>query len=137
MHVAVAQLIHKLLLPSFAELHFALSAKSVEFKDIIKIGRTHTQVNIESVIINIGSVVFNIGSVVIIGSVVVNIRSIVVNIVSVVVNIGSVVFDIRSVVLYNVKHYYKLTLLPIMLILSAKSVNMYAYCTVFTYMNVN
>ena len=33
------------LLPGLNSLHKALAAKSDEFKDIVKIGRTHTQVN--------------------------------------------------------------------------------------------
>lgn len=44
MHVAVAQSIKEHLMPGLSQLHFALYAKSVEFKDVIKIGRTHTQV---------------------------------------------------------------------------------------------
>lgn len=43
MHVAVAMEIHKRLLPGLEALHCALKEKSEEFKDIIKIGRTHTQ----------------------------------------------------------------------------------------------
>jgi fumarate hydratase class II len=43
MHIAAAYEIYNHLLPSLRTLHFALSKKSVEFKDIIKIGRTHTQ----------------------------------------------------------------------------------------------
>lgn len=41
MHIAAAREINNHLLPSLRTLHFALSEKSVEFKDIIKIGRTH------------------------------------------------------------------------------------------------
>jgi fumarate hydratase class II len=44
MHVAVAVELHKTLLPGLQALHDALDAKAKEFKDIIKIGRTHTQV---------------------------------------------------------------------------------------------
>ena len=44
MHVAVAMEIHKRLFPGLEALHCALKEKSEEFKDIIKIGRTHTQV---------------------------------------------------------------------------------------------
>ena len=43
MHIAAATTAHDVLLPGLATLHAALEAKSVEFKDIIKIGRTHTQ----------------------------------------------------------------------------------------------
>ncbi|MDP2741042.1 MAG: class II fumarate hydratase [Pseudorhodobacter sp.] len=43
MHVAIAMSARDVLLPGLAKLHAALAAKSVEFKDIIKIGRTHTQ----------------------------------------------------------------------------------------------
>ncbi|MDX2073581.1 MAG: class II fumarate hydratase [Alphaproteobacteria bacterium] len=41
MHIAAACEIQNHLIPSLRTLHFALSQKSVEFKDIIKIGRTH------------------------------------------------------------------------------------------------
>lgn len=43
MHIAVAVEIHKYLLPGLQKLRDALEAKSREFADIIKIGRTHTQ----------------------------------------------------------------------------------------------
>ncbi|WP_312526034.1 class II fumarate hydratase [Paracoccus sp. (in: a-proteobacteria)] len=43
MHVAIAMLARDTLLPGLEKLHKALVAKSEEFKDIIKIGRTHTQ----------------------------------------------------------------------------------------------
>ena len=43
MHVAVVIDIHSRLLPGLQELHASLLAKSVEFTDIIKVGRTHTQ----------------------------------------------------------------------------------------------
>ncbi|XP_029600493.1 fumarate hydratase, mitochondrial isoform X3 [Salmo trutta] len=43
MHIAAAKEIHEVLLPGLQHLHDALHAKAVEFKDIIKIGRTHTQ----------------------------------------------------------------------------------------------
>ncbi len=43
MHIAVAVEIHEVLLPGLQKLHDALDAKSKEFSDIIKIGRTHTQ----------------------------------------------------------------------------------------------
>ena len=47
MHVAVAMEIKTRLLPGLTVLHEALCAKSKEFKDVVKIGRTHTQVRIE------------------------------------------------------------------------------------------
>lgn len=43
MHIAVALEIHKVLIPGLEELHKALKDKANEWKDIIKIGRTHTQ----------------------------------------------------------------------------------------------
>lgn len=43
MHIAIATTAHEVLLPGMEKLHAALAAKSNEFKDIIKIGRTHTQ----------------------------------------------------------------------------------------------
>jgi fumarate hydratase class II len=43
MHVATAMQAHDVLLPGLAKLHAALEQKSLEFKEIIKIGRTHTQ----------------------------------------------------------------------------------------------
>lgn len=43
MHIAAATEVHQVLLPGLQTLHDALAAKSEEFKDIIKIGRTHTQ----------------------------------------------------------------------------------------------
>ena len=43
MHVAIGMLARDVLLPALHKLHAALAAKSEEFKDIIKIGRTHTQ----------------------------------------------------------------------------------------------
>lgn len=43
MHIAAAKEVHEVLLPGLQELHDALAAKAEEFKDIIKIGRTHTQ----------------------------------------------------------------------------------------------
>ncbi|XP_064403947.1 fumarate hydratase, mitochondrial-like isoform X2 [Halichondria panicea] len=43
MHVAVAMEIHRCLIPGIKELHASLSEKMTEFKDIVKIGRTHTQ----------------------------------------------------------------------------------------------
>ena len=41
MHIAVADQIHHRLLPMMEKLEKALSKKSAEFKDIVKIGRTH------------------------------------------------------------------------------------------------
>ncbi|WP_291515535.1 class II fumarate hydratase [Bdellovibrio sp. ArHS] len=41
MHIAVAEQIHHRLLPMMAKLHKALEQKQNEFKDIVKIGRTH------------------------------------------------------------------------------------------------
>lgn len=43
MHVAIGMSARDTLLPGLRKLHGALVAKSEEFKDIIKIGRTHTQ----------------------------------------------------------------------------------------------
>lgn len=43
MHIGIATTAHDVLLPGMEHLHTALVAKSNEFKDIIKIGRTHTQ----------------------------------------------------------------------------------------------
>ncbi|MFC4670429.1 class II fumarate hydratase [Seohaeicola nanhaiensis] len=43
MHVAIGMMARDTLLPGLEKLHKALAAKSEEFKDIIKIGRTHTQ----------------------------------------------------------------------------------------------
>ncbi len=43
MHIAIATTAHDVLLPGLEKLHEALAAKVNEFKDIIKIGRTHTQ----------------------------------------------------------------------------------------------
>lgn len=45
MHIAAAQMVHDVLLPGLKKLHVALQSKSDDFKDIVKIGRTHTQVN--------------------------------------------------------------------------------------------
>ena len=45
MHVAVAMEIQRCLIPGLKELHTSLSEKMTEFKDIVKIGRTHTQVS--------------------------------------------------------------------------------------------
>ncbi len=43
MHVAIGMMARDVLLPGLEKLQAALAAKSAEFKDIIKIGRTHTQ----------------------------------------------------------------------------------------------
>ncbi|MEM6488604.1 MAG: class II fumarate hydratase [Pseudomonadota bacterium] len=43
MHVAAAMKAHALLLPALTKLSDALEAKATAFKDIVKIGRTHTQ----------------------------------------------------------------------------------------------
>jgi fumarate hydratase class II len=43
MHIACAEEIHVRLIPALQHLHAALKAKSVAWKKIIKIGRTHTQ----------------------------------------------------------------------------------------------
>lgn len=43
MHVAIGMVARDTLLPGLRKLHSALADKSDEFKDIIKIGRTHTQ----------------------------------------------------------------------------------------------
>ena len=43
MHVAIAMQARDVLIPGLEKLHRALAAKAEEFKDIIKIGRTHTQ----------------------------------------------------------------------------------------------
>jgi len=43
MHVAIAMTTRDILLPGLRHLHGALAAKAGEFRDIIKIGRTHTQ----------------------------------------------------------------------------------------------
>ncbi|MCU9846701.1 class II fumarate hydratase [Defluviimonas sp. WL0024] len=43
MHVAIGMVARDVLVPGLEKLHAALAAKSAEFKDIIKIGRTHTQ----------------------------------------------------------------------------------------------
>lgn len=43
MHIAAAMEINSRLIPNLKVLHNSLRSKSVEFKDIVKIGRTHTQ----------------------------------------------------------------------------------------------
>ena len=42
-HIASAEQIHKTLLPALSELHKTLVAKAEQFKDVLKIGRTHLQ----------------------------------------------------------------------------------------------
>ncbi|XP_028409758.1 fumarate hydratase, mitochondrial-like [Dendronephthya gigantea] len=43
MHIAAAIEVHERLLPGLDKIHEALEKKAEEFKDIVKIGRTHTQ----------------------------------------------------------------------------------------------
>jgi len=43
MHISAVEQLHHELIPALEHLHSALQKKSVEFKDIIKIGRTHLQ----------------------------------------------------------------------------------------------
>lgn len=43
MHIAAAEQAHHELIPALEHLHAALDAKAKEFKDIVKIGRTHLQ----------------------------------------------------------------------------------------------
>jgi len=43
MHIAIGMMARDVLLPGLHKLHAALVDKSLQFKDIIKIGRTHTQ----------------------------------------------------------------------------------------------
>src|SRR6516225_7978167 len=43
MHIACAEQVARHVMPALEKLHAALKAKSKEFADIIKIGRTHTQ----------------------------------------------------------------------------------------------
>ena len=44
MHIAAVLMVNHVTLPGLAHLHAGLEAKAAEFSDIIKIGRTHTQV---------------------------------------------------------------------------------------------
>lgn len=44
MHIAAATFVSHETIPNLRKLHDALDAKSKEFDDVIKIGRTHTQV---------------------------------------------------------------------------------------------
>ncbi|XP_020585816.1 fumarate hydratase 1, mitochondrial [Phalaenopsis equestris] len=43
MHIAAATEVNNSFIPNLKQLHDSLHAKSVEFRDIVKIGRTHTQ----------------------------------------------------------------------------------------------
>src|SRR5574340_210641 len=43
MHIAAAERMHKALIPAIQGVHRALAAKAKEFKDVVKIGRTHLQ----------------------------------------------------------------------------------------------
>merc|ERR1711973_845538 len=43
MHIASATMVTEMLLPGLRKLHQALAIKAEDFKDIVKIGRTHTQ----------------------------------------------------------------------------------------------
>lgn len=43
MHISTAMVAHDVLIPGLEALHAALATKADDFKDIIKIGRTHTQ----------------------------------------------------------------------------------------------
>ena len=43
MHIAIGIVTRDTLIPGLEKMHLALEAKAIEFKDIIKIGRTHTQ----------------------------------------------------------------------------------------------
>ena len=45
MHIAVAVEVNNTLLPGLKKLHDSLNEKAKEFENIIKIGRTHTQVS--------------------------------------------------------------------------------------------
>ena len=53
MHIAVAVEVTNSLLPNLQKLHDAIDAKAKEFKDIIKIGRTHTQASFKDVILEV------------------------------------------------------------------------------------
>nr|KAF6279776.1 fumarate hydratase [Myotis myotis] len=54
MHIAAAVEVHEVLLPGLQKLHDALEAKSRDFAQIIKIGRTHTQVMGNHVAVTVG-----------------------------------------------------------------------------------
>lgn len=46
MHIAAALEVQERLLPGLKKLHDALHSKANQFKALVKIGRTHTQVNV-------------------------------------------------------------------------------------------
>lgn len=46
MHIAAALEVQERLLPGLKKLHDALHSKANQFKELVKIGRTHTQVNV-------------------------------------------------------------------------------------------
>lgn len=52
MHVAAVTEIHRSLIPALTELRDALDAKAKEFEHIIKIGRTHLQVQSSPVVVS-------------------------------------------------------------------------------------
>lgn len=58
MHIAAALEVHEVLLPGLQKLHDALDAKSKEFAQVIKIGRTHTQ---DAVPLTLGQVQEGVG----------------------------------------------------------------------------
>src|SRR5207253_405300 len=43
MHIAAAERVKNALIPAIKSVHDAISAKAKEFKDVVKIGRTHLQ----------------------------------------------------------------------------------------------
>jgi fumarate hydratase class II len=43
MHIAAAERVKNVLIPALKEVHDAIAAKAMEFKDVVKIGRTHLQ----------------------------------------------------------------------------------------------
>lgn len=47
MHIAAALEVQERLLPGLKKLHDALHSKANQFKELVKIGRTHTQVNFQ------------------------------------------------------------------------------------------
>ena len=49
---------HEHLLPGLRKLHGALQAKSAEFKNLVKIARTHTQVPLFSCLAQIAALLF-------------------------------------------------------------------------------
>lgn len=52
MHVAAVVELNQSLLPALSELRDALDAKAKKFESIIKIGRTHLQVNFQYLILS-------------------------------------------------------------------------------------